>query len=123
MDKLTDISDRWTRADLLQSMIANPTPKKLSVIERAINHLADGDFTPYQKSADNTDPYAALQGILYYARAGVFQSDPYAVQAMIPCVGGQADALSRQLRSLPNGDRLYAIYQLLEAQLAISRKV
>jgi hypothetical protein len=124
LDKLTDVSDRWTRTDLLDAMVASPTPEKLSLIEQAINQLTEGDFTPYQKSIDDDyDPNTACQGILYYAKADVFKTDPYAVQAMIPFVGGQADFLSRQLRSLGNGDWFYAVYQLLEAQLAISRKL
>ena len=123
LDKLINTRDRWTRTETLKSMVANPTRKNLEIIERAINILAEGDFTPYRKNGDPLDPHSACQGILYYARTDVLKTDPYAAQALIPYVGSQADFLSRQLRSMENGDWYYAIYQLLEAQLEISQRV
>lgn len=104
-------------------MAANPTQENLRTIEKAINTLTKGDFTPYRKNVDPLDPHSACQGILYYPRADVFKTDPYAVQALIPYVGSQADFLSRQLRSMDNGDWHYTIYQLLEAQLEISQRI
>jgi hypothetical protein len=123
LDKLTNVKDRWTMAETLKSMAANPNQGNLETIEKAINMLTKGDFTPYRKKIDPLDPNSACQGILYYARADVFKTDPYAVQALIPYVGSQADFLSRQLRSMENGDWYYAIYQLLEAQLGLSQRI
>jgi hypothetical protein len=122
LDKLTDPNDRWTRADILKAMLANPTRENLEIIQKAINSLADREFKPYRKNVDAMDSDAASQGVLYYARAGVFTSDPYAVQALIPYVASRADFVSRQLRSQgSSGEKCYAIYQLLEAQLKLSQ--
>ena len=102
--------------DTLNAMITNPSKENKALIEKAINILTQGEFSPYAKKIDPLDADTACQGIIYYAKTDVFLTDPYAVQAMIPFVGNRSDFLSRQLRSMINGDRNYAIYKLLEAQ-------
>jgi hypothetical protein len=123
LDSLTDIKNSWARLEVLKLLTSNPTQQNLKIIEKAINILIKHEFKPYRKNVDSLDPNSACQGILYYAKVGVFKEDPYAVQALIPHVGSQTDFLSRQLRSMENGDWYYAIYQLLEAQLNLSKQV
>lgn len=123
LDKLTDVKDRWTRAETLESLTAHPTRENLEIVEKALNVLAEGEFAPYRKSVDPLDAYSACRVILYYAQADVFRTDPYAVQALIPHVGNQEDFLSRQLRSEANGHWLFAMYQLLKAQREISQRL
>lgn len=123
LNELTDIYDRWTMVETLDSMVSNPSKENQETIEKAIGILTQGEFNPYQKTFDPVDPDTACQMIIYYAKTDVFLTDPYAVQAVIPYVGNQADFLSRQLRSMANGDRNYAIYKLLEAQREIASRV
>jgi hypothetical protein len=122
-EMLIDLNDRWTRETVLKSMVAQPSEENAGTIQKAINVLTEGTFVPYRKKIDPLDAEGACQGVLYYARANVFKSDPYAVQALIPYVGHRIEVLSRQLRSMSNGERYFAVYQLLQAQLEISQKM
>jgi len=121
IDQLTNIDDRWARAEALETLKNDPAPENLALVEQSINVLLGKDFKPYRKQVEPVDSYTACQMILQYAKTDVFRTDPYAVQAMIPFVGNQADFLSRQLRAMENGLFYFAIYQLLEAQLAMSK--
>jgi|WetSurMetagenome_2_1015567.scaffolds.fasta_scaffold92790_2 hypothetical protein len=122
-DKLINLNDSWTRDAVLKSMVEQPSGENMEMIQKVINVLTEGSFAPYRKKIDPQDAEGACQGVLYYARANVFKSDPYAVQALIPYVGEGREMVSRQLRSMANGERLLAIYKLLEAQLEISKKI
>lgn len=123
LEVLTNVADRWSRAEAIQKILAQPSPDYLALVESAIDTLVGKKCEPYTKTVDESDRDSAPQAILYYARSRVFFSNPYAVQAMIPFVGGQSEWISRQLRAMPDGDKLYAIYQLLEAQHKVSEQL